>query len=167
MEQSSVGVVLYKCVVCGFACTSKKALMGHMNKHRDVEWGFLHVRLPKALVDEFLRICREHNTTSCQVLHSLLTVFNEGSKRGLVDLSTKNPVTIQLVNVFGARPRGRGKYSFVSSGVVSDVNGGSECFVCGAPAVVAAFTGGWREVLLCRRHVFLKNNFEGYRKLTV
>ena len=106
---SEVGVV-YSCLVCGRAFVKRASLAAHMRVHRDVEMVKAGFRVPKELWGVFVEACRRHHTTTCHVLYSLIKAFVEGEKRGVVDLSTKNPVVIQVVNLFGARPRGHGKY---------------------------------------------------------
>jgi hypothetical protein len=81
-----------------------------MRVHKDVEMVQLNVDLPRDVRAAFVEVCHRHHTTSCHVLYSLIKAFIEGEKRGLVDLSTKNPVTVQVVNLFASRPRGHGKY---------------------------------------------------------
>jgi hypothetical protein len=102
--------VVYSCLICGKAFSKRASLAAHMKVHRDVKMAQLNVDLPKDLRDAFNEVCRKHHTTTCHVIYTLIKAFIEGEKRGLVDLGTHNPVTIQVVNLFGARPRGHGKY---------------------------------------------------------
>jgi len=155
-------VVVYKCVVCGRGFDRLAALRGHLRVHGDVVWENFTVRLPKWLCDRFRRVCREHNTTTCQVVFTLLKAFVEGAERGLVSLAAPNPVVINVVSLFGGRPRGRRKWDF--SGLV-DVLEGGKCFICGKPAFYGVSDVWSREIYLCRKHGFLAHEFEVYRKI--
>lgn len=124
--------VVYSCLICGKAFSKRASLAAHMKVHRDVKMAQLNVDLPKDLRDAFNEVCRKHHTTTCHVIYTLIKAFIEGEKRGLVDLATHNPVTIQVVNLFGAKPRGHGKYDVAAA--VLDVAGGVR--------VQCAFLGG-------------------------
>jgi hypothetical protein len=114
-----------------------------MRVHKDVEMVQLNVDLPREVRAAFVEVCHRHHTTSCHVLYSLIKAFIEGEKRGLVDLSTKNPVTVQVVNLFAARPRGHGKYYTTS--ILGP--GGPE------PAVLCLWCDGFREgEVFCQRY---------------
>ena len=128
--------VVYSCLVCGRAFVKRASLAAHMRVHRDVEFAQLNVDLPRALKDAFVEACRRHHTTTCHVIYCLVKAFVEGERRGLVDLSTKNPVVVQVVNLFGARPRGRGKYDFGMAGLEAASPVGVMCFYLGG------FVGG-------------------------
>jgi len=154
-------VVLYKCVVCGRSFTSIQALRGHMKAHRDVEFENFTVRLPKELCSRFKEVCRRHNTTTCQVIHSLIQVFLEGEKRGVVNLATPNPVVIQLVNYFGGAPRGRKKWELPR---VEPLD--RSCSLCDAPAQWEAMEySGEKRLRLCKRHAWLRFQFPLFRRL--
>ena len=154
------GPTLYKCVVCGKAFTKLQSLMAHMRVHRDIEWARLSVRLPKSLVEEFKELAKRHNTTTCQLIHSMLTALIEGEKRGVVQIGSSNPVIINLVNVFNARPRGHGKYDF--SALVPD---DQTCSLCNRRAVWACADTYGKELLLCDRHAWLRHQFEVFRRI--
>jgi hypothetical protein len=111
MESSEVKT-LYTCIVCGKGFSSRKALFGHMRVHRDVKFKRVTVRLPAELVDRFYDVVRKHKTTSCSVLHGLITAVVQGEELGVVKLQGPNPFIVQLNSYFGARPRGHGKYDF-------------------------------------------------------
>lgn len=154
-------LVVYKCVVCGKAFTKLQSLMAHMRVHRDVEWARLSVRLPKKMVDEFKALAKRHNTTTCQLIHSLLTSLIEGEKRGIVTIGSQNPIVINLVNVFGGAPRGHKKWSLRGLAGFEP----PRCFICGSPAVVACSNTEANEVYLCKKHSYYKREFEIYRYL--
>jgi hypothetical protein len=145
--------VVYSCLVCGKAFSKRASLAAHMKVHRDVKMAQLNVDLPKDLRDAFNEVCRKHHTTTCHVIYTLIKAFIEGEKRGLVDLGTHNPVTIQVVNLFGARPRGHGKYdtSFGNSAISGNV--GVLClYVNGISGneIYCQWRGGlWVPVALC------------------
>jgi hypothetical protein len=107
--------VVYSCLICGKAFSKRASLAAHMKVHRDVKMAQLNVDLPEDLRDAFNEVCHKHHTTTCHVIYTLIKAFIEGEKRGLVDLGTHNPVTIQVVNLFGARPRGHGKYDVAAA----------------------------------------------------
>jgi hypothetical protein len=114
-----------------------------MRVHKDVEMVQLNVDLPKDVRAAFVEVCHRHHTTSCHVLYSLIKAFIEGEKRGLVDLSTKNPVTVQVVNLFAAHPRGHGKYDAAYMPAP----------VPGSPAVLCLYCDGFREgEVFCQRY---------------
>jgi hypothetical protein len=124
--------VVYSCLICGKAFSKRASLAAHMRVHKDVKMAQLNVDLPKDLRDAFNEVCRKHHTTTCHVIYTLIKAFIEGEKRGLVDLGTHNPVTIQVVNLFGARPRGHGKYD-LGLGMGSEPLGlNVGCFYIGA-----------------------------------
>jgi len=135
--------VVYSCLLCSKAFTTRQGLAAHMRVHKDVEMVQLNVDLPKDVRAVFVEVCHRHHTTSCHVLYSLIKAFIEGEKRGLVDLSTKNPVTVQVVNLFAAHPRGHGKYDTTSM----------MGFEPEAPSVYCVFCGGFSGGLVfCQRH---------------
>lgn len=107
-----LGLVVFKCVVCGAAFTKRQSLAAHMRVHRDVEWASLHVRLPRAKVERFKRFCEKHNTTTCHVISVLLDAVDEGDKRGVIKLSGPNPFIITVQEFYSARPKAPGKYAF-------------------------------------------------------
>lgn len=117
--------VVYSCLVCGRAFSKRASLAAHMRVHRDVRMAQLNVDLPKDLKDRFVEVCRKHHTTTCHVIYTLVKAFLEGEERGLVSLATHNPVVVQVVNLFGARPRGHGKYSFAG-----DLSSGTPRVLC-------------------------------------
>jgi len=87
-------------------------LAGHMRVHSDIEWGFLHVRLPKAKLERFKEICRKHNTTTCHVISALLDAVDQGEQLGVVKLTGPNPFIVQIHEFYAARPKAPGKYAF-------------------------------------------------------
>jgi hypothetical protein len=102
--------VVYKCFVCPKAFGSVQALRGHMRVHRGVEVGDLHVRLPKAKIEEFLAFCRRHNASSCHMVLSMIDAYIEGDKRGLIQVGSPNPAIVHLMQIFPGRARGHNKY---------------------------------------------------------
>lgn len=101
---------LYSCVCCPKSFDSLQALRGHMNKHKDVEFKDFHVRLPKAEVESFEKVCERHKTTTCSLIFALMQAAVKGEETGIVDVSTANPLIVQVNHFFAALPRGHGKY---------------------------------------------------------
>lgn len=134
--------VVYKCFVCPKAFSSVQALRGHMRVHRGVEVGDLHVRLPKAKIEEFLAFCRRHNASSCHMILSMIDAYIEGDKRGLIQVGSPNPAIVHLQQVFPSRPRGHGKYDL--SGLVGVVGG--------LPRIQCNYFGG-----VCEGKVYCRN----------
>lgn len=110
---SSVGSrveVLYVCSVCGKGYSSRQGLAGHMNKHGDVEFARLSVRLPREKVERFKEFCKRHKTTTCALINALLTAVEKGAELGVVDLTSANPSIVQVQEFYASKPRGHGKY---------------------------------------------------------
>lgn len=101
---------LFSCLVCGAGFKSRQGLAGHMNRHRDVEFVDVHVRVPKSVADGFKAVYTKHKTTSCHLLYTLMKATIKGDEVGMVDLGAKNPLVVNMMSFFGGRPRGRNKY---------------------------------------------------------
>ena len=118
-------------------------MAGHMNKHPDVEFVRLSVRLPREKVEKFKEFCRRHKTTTCALVNALLTAVEKGDELGVVDLAASNPVIVQLQEFYASRPRGHGKYD-VSHNV-------AEYGV--TPQVYCVFCGGFSgSLVFCQRY---------------
>ena len=102
---------LYSCIVCGAGFKSRQGLAGHMNKHRDIEFSDVHVRVPKDVADKFMDVVKKHKTTSCHLVYTLMKATIKGDESGMVDLGAKNPLIVQMNSFFGGAPRGRNKYA--------------------------------------------------------
>jgi len=162
-----VDVVVFKCVVCGKAFIKVQSLRAHLKVHRDVEFENFTVRIPKAKAARFREICRQHNTTTCHLILTLMDAVEEGVKTGLVKIGGANPVAIQVVTMVNARPRGHEKYDFFDARYYEDTRGEKRCVVCGQPAVVeGVYYDSWRAAL-CKSHRWLKTEFEVWRKIGV
>jgi len=98
-------VIVYKCVVCERAFSSKAALRGHLRVHRDVDWMNFTVRVPRSVVEDFKDLCRRHNTTTCQLIYAAMKAYLRGDKLGVVDLVSPNPLVIHINEYFLGRPR--------------------------------------------------------------
>lgn len=105
------GLVVYKCVVCGWSSFDKRALMGHMSHGCAKQLASLHVQLPAKLIDEFKDMCFRHNTTTCSLLRVLIDAYLTADKLGHGEVTTGNPLSVVVNEFFGARPRGHGKYN--------------------------------------------------------
>jgi len=148
--------VVYSCLVCGKAFTSRQALAAHMRVHRDVEFVKTSFRLPRDLAERFVEVCHKHHTTACHVVYTLIQAFVEGEKRGLVDISTKNPVIVHMHQYFAARPRGHGKYAFppgfLPSTVINIPRCGHVQSVCSRTGeVYCGGAGTWVSPEKCRK----------------
>lgn len=104
---SGVDVVVYKCVVCGRAFVKKAALRGHLRVHGDLVWENFTVRIPKDLASKFKEVCQKHNTTTCQLISSLVKAVIAGDERGVdvVNIGSPNPVIINVHETFLGKPR--------------------------------------------------------------
>lgn len=101
---------LYSCLVCGDGFDTRQGLASHMRTHKDVEFTELHVRIPKDVADAFKKVYTKHKTTSCHLLYTLIKATVKGDETGMIDLSAKNPLIVNMVSFFGGRPRGRRKW---------------------------------------------------------
>lgn len=154
---------LYTCIICGRSFSSRKALFGHMRVHRDVKWKRLTVRLPAELVDRFYKVVRDHKTTTCAVVHSLVQAVVKGEELGVFKLSSSNPSYVVIQEFFNARPRGHGKYDLSGLEPVVAEAATPKCVVCGAPAVGEAVQYNGHRVPFCFKHRWLKNYAPIYR----
>ena len=144
--------VLYTCVVCGNAFSAKQSLMAHLKIHNDIEWKDFHVRLPKESVDKFQAVCKKHKTTTCNVILHLMNATVKGDEMGVIDLASSNPLVIQMVSFFGARPRGHGKYDFSSLLGRESLGSSDKCAFCLEKAKFVSQIEG-TQIFLCHKHL--------------
>ena len=85
-----------------------------MKVHRDVKFKDVHVRVPAEIAEGFKAVCKNHKTTTCHVLYTLMKATIKGDKSGMIDLAAKNPLIINMMSFFSAKPRGHGKYVFAA-----------------------------------------------------
>lgn len=102
---------LYQCVVCGKAWTSKQSLRAHLKVHKG-EYMRTSFQADREAWKRFEEICKDHKTTTCHVLNTLIKGINEGAKDGNISLPkilSPNPVVININDYFLAGPRSRYK----------------------------------------------------------
>lgn len=150
-------VIVYKCVVCGASFNKRESLMAHMKKHKDVEWGYLHVRVPKPLLDWFFKFCEDHNTTTCQMIVELFDMLKGKTDDTIIKILGHNPYPIIFQHVYLAKPRGHGKYDFSNFSDFQGIPEEPKCVLCGAPAIAEGVQdNGWR-FGYCHKHRWLQN----------
>jgi len=113
-------VRLYRCVFCGRAFTSLKALHGHLKKHRGVRRVRTSFEVPAEKWERFKEKVRRHKSTTCAVLNSLIDWYLAQPDEYLgylhsLEQVTENPSFMgpvwQFIYVYGGdRPRSRLKY---------------------------------------------------------
>jgi hypothetical protein len=134
--------ILYKCFLCGRSWSSKQSLRAHFKVHRNEGYMPTSFYAKKEPWADFKTMCRKHNSTTCQVLNSLIEACLTGEKQGLVNLAAKNPIVINVSHHFLGMPRSRVKVpvsrpEYDRLGGVSVETEGSpdSCALCGrAPA---------------------------------
>lgn len=98
---------LYTCIICGRAWASKQALRGHMKAHKG-EWFRTSIYVRRDPWQRFDELCRDHKTTTCNVVNVLVEGLLKGMEVGSIDLArivSPNPVVINLSQVFLGKPR--------------------------------------------------------------
>jgi hypothetical protein len=98
---------LFICIICGKAFKSKGGLGGHMKVHRNIEFSRTTIAIPSEKLGAFKDLCRKHHTTTCAVINAVVDSMLTWKT---VSLTSPNPITIQLIQEFGGKPRSRNKY---------------------------------------------------------
>jgi len=102
--------VIYTCMICGRAWSSKQSLRAHMKAHRGEGYQSTHIVVRSGQWEEFKKLCRRHHSTTCQVLDGLIKMVLVGEARGVIDLRTPNPITLSVSQVFLGAPRSKWKF---------------------------------------------------------
>jgi len=84
-----------------------------MKVHSDVVFREIHWRIPAEVADRFAEVAKKHKTTTCHIGYTFMKAVNKGDETGLVDFAAKNPLIIQMISLFGGKPRGRNKYNLL------------------------------------------------------
>jgi len=115
-----------------------------------------NVRIPKALRDDFKRLCEAHGLTTCHVMVALLNAAVESFRRGVTfewDARTEearlregsNPLNVNIYQNFLGKPRSSWKVPLSSEirPVIPRLPGSgpgdqdeARCVWCGAPGVI-------------------------------
>lgn len=138
---------LFQCVVCGKAWPSKQSLRAHMKVHKG-EYVRTSFHANREAWERFDAICKEHKTTTCHVLNTLIKGINEGAESGDISLPkilSPNPVIININDYFLAQPRSRYKIP-VDPSTIHHRAQPQHCPMCGEKKVyVRSIEGGFLE----------------------
>ncbi|MCL6579989.1 MAG: C2H2-type zinc finger protein [Candidatus Bathyarchaeota archaeon] len=98
---------LFICIVCGKSFRSQRGLAGHMRIHKDVKFKRTTIVVPDVKWQNFKELCKKHHTTTCAVINAVIDSMLSWKT---VSLTSPNPITIQVIQEFGGKPRSKNKY---------------------------------------------------------
>ena len=145
----------YRCLVCGRVFESAQGLRGHLKVHKG-QYKTVSFLASGVSYDEFKTLCKVHGLTTCHLFNTFMDAMNQAFKRGAKvewDPLTENlraqvgtnPITINLSQNFGARPRGHGKYDLAGAAGAAG----------GIPRVLCNYFGGVSEGrVYCRNRCY-------------
>jgi len=118
----------YRCLICGRVFESAQGLRGHLKAHKG-QYKTVSFLASGVSYDEFKALCKVHGLTTCHLFNTFMDAMNQAFKRGakvewdpitenLRAQMGSNPININLIQNFRARPRGHGKYDL--AGLAAD-----------------------------------------------